>query len=207
MIRVSGQSKSRPVEAAGAAEAGGQRINQKLHAAVVKSTFWSESVQNTSGVRSTFGSSDVAKIARGCGETSTCCSENVTKHGQLREHFLKMQMSKKCTPLWRKGHFEVKMLQKHLMVRSTFGSSRCRTKLHATVAKRAFGSENAQNMRCSEHFLKLWCRKIARRCSAKHICKWKCTEYLCFSTLFELQMSKNLSLSKFFSQSISQVVN
>ena len=38
MIRVSGQSKSRPVKAAGA-ESGGQRINQKLHAAVVKSTF------------------------------------------------------------------------------------------------------------------------------------------------------------------------
>ena len=38
MIRVSGQSKSRPVKAAGA-ESGGQRINQKLHAAVAKSTF------------------------------------------------------------------------------------------------------------------------------------------------------------------------
>ena len=38
MIRLSGQSKSRPVKAAGA-ESGGQRINQKLHAAVVKSTF------------------------------------------------------------------------------------------------------------------------------------------------------------------------
>ena len=38
MIRMSGQSKSRPVKAAGA-ESGGQRINQKLHAAVVKSTF------------------------------------------------------------------------------------------------------------------------------------------------------------------------
>ena len=38
MIRVSGQSKSRPVKAAGA-ESGGQRLNQKLHAAVAKSTF------------------------------------------------------------------------------------------------------------------------------------------------------------------------
>ena len=46
MIRVSGQSKSRPVKAAGA-ESGGQRINQKLHAAVAKSTFGSENVQNT----------------------------------------------------------------------------------------------------------------------------------------------------------------
>ena len=45
MIRVSGQSKSRPVKAAGA-ESGGQRINQKLHAPVAKSTFGSENVQN-----------------------------------------------------------------------------------------------------------------------------------------------------------------
>ena len=38
MIRVSGQSKSRPVKAAGA-EVGAERRHQKLHAAVAKSTF------------------------------------------------------------------------------------------------------------------------------------------------------------------------
>ena len=37
MIRVLGQSKSRPVKAAGA-ESCGQRRKQKLHAAVAKST-------------------------------------------------------------------------------------------------------------------------------------------------------------------------
>ena len=45
MIRGSGQSKSRPVKAAGA-EVGAERINQKLHAAVAKSTFGSEHAQN-----------------------------------------------------------------------------------------------------------------------------------------------------------------
>ena len=45
MIRVSGQSKSRPVKAAGA-ESCGQRRNQKFNAAVAKSTFGSEHVQN-----------------------------------------------------------------------------------------------------------------------------------------------------------------
>ena len=45
MIRVSGQSKSRPVKAAGA-EVRGERRHQKLHAAVAKSTFGSENVQN-----------------------------------------------------------------------------------------------------------------------------------------------------------------
>ena len=44
MIRVSGQSKSRPVKAAGA-ESCCQRRNQKLHAAVAKSTFGSENVK------------------------------------------------------------------------------------------------------------------------------------------------------------------
>ena len=44
MIRVSGQSKSRPVKAAGA-EVAAQRRNQKLHAAVAKSTFGSENVK------------------------------------------------------------------------------------------------------------------------------------------------------------------
>ena len=38
MIRVSGESKSRLVKAAGA-ESCGQRRNQKLHAAVARSTF------------------------------------------------------------------------------------------------------------------------------------------------------------------------
>ena len=45
MIRVSGQSKSRPVKAAGA-ESCGQRRNPKLHAAVAKSTFGSENAKN-----------------------------------------------------------------------------------------------------------------------------------------------------------------
>ena len=48
MIRVSGESKSRLVKAAGA-ESCGQRRNQKLHAAVARSAFSSENVQTTSG--------------------------------------------------------------------------------------------------------------------------------------------------------------
>ena len=65
MICVSGQSKSRPVKAAGA-ESCGQRRNQKLHAAVAKSTFGSEHVQNmtcsehfAAVARPTFGSESV----------------------------------------------------------------------------------------------------------------------------------------------------
>ena len=47
-------------------------------------------------------------------------------------------------------------------------------KLHAAVARSTFWSENAKNLRGSEHFLKLRCWKIARRCGEKYILKWKC---------------------------------
>ena len=47
MIRVSGQSKSRPVKAAGA-EVRAQQRKQKLHGAVAKRAFGSQNVQNTS---------------------------------------------------------------------------------------------------------------------------------------------------------------
>ena len=53
------------------------------------------------------------------------------------------------------------------------GAQRRNQKLHAAVARSTFGSENVQNTAFSNHFLKFWCRKIARRCGEKHIWKWK----------------------------------
>ena len=50
-------------------------------------------------------------------------------------------------------------------------------KLHAVVARRAFPSQNVQNTPGCEHFLKLRCRKSARRCGAKHISKSKCAKH------------------------------
>ena len=52
MIRVSGQSKSRPVKAAGA-EVVAQKRNQKLHAAVAK-THFEVKMYKTCQLRSTF---------------------------------------------------------------------------------------------------------------------------------------------------------
>ena len=46
-------------------------------------------------------------------------------------------------------------------------------KLHAVVARRTFRSQNVQSTPGSDHFLKLRCRKSARRCGAKHISKSK----------------------------------
>ena len=64
-------------------------------------------------------------------------------------------------------------------------------KLHAAVARSTFASQNVQNTTCSDHFLKLRCGKIARRCSEKHICKSKCTKHHMLGPLFEVAMWKN----------------
>ena len=73
-------------------------------------------------------------------------------------------MSKKCTPLWREAHFQVKMV-KTPHVRTTFGSWDVE-KVHAVVARSTFPSQNGKNTTCSDHFLTSGCRKSARGWSA-----------------------------------------
>ena len=80
---------------------------------------------------------------------------------------LEVELRKKCTPLWREAHFEVKS-GKTRQVRTTFGSGDVE-KVHAIVARSTFGSKNVQNTPCSDDFWKLSCGKSARRCGAKHI--------------------------------------
>ena len=84
-------------------------------------------------------------------------------------------MSKKCTPLWREAHFEVKML-KTPGVRTTFGGSDVE-KVHAVVARSTFRSQNVKNTRGLDNFWRSRCRKSARRCVAKHISKSKCEKH------------------------------
>ena len=84
-------------------------------------------------------------------------------------------MSKKCTPLWREAHFEVKMYKAH-QLRATFGS-RDVEKVHAGVARSTFRSQNVQSTPAPDHFWKLRCRKSGRRCGAKHISKSKCEKH------------------------------
>ena len=75
-------------------------------------------------------------------------------------------------------------------------------KLHVAVARSTFSSQNVQNTSTfssqnvqntswADHFLKLRCGKIARRCSEKHIFKSKCTKHLMGGPLFEVAMWKN----------------
>ena len=73
--------------------------------------------------------------------------------------------------------------------RTTFGSCDVE-KVHAVVARSTFRSQNVQNTPGPDHFWQLRCRKSARRCSAKHISKSKCTKHHMFAPLLEVQMSK-----------------
>ena len=103
---------------------------------------------------------------------STFRSQNVQKHTILGP-LLEVEMSKKCTPLWREAHFQVKMC-KTPQLRSTFRSCDVE-KVHAVVARSTFGRQNVPNTPFSDHFWQLRCRKSARRCGAKHIWTSKCT--------------------------------
>ena len=196
MICGSGGSKSRLAKAAGA-EPAGQISDEKLHAVVARSRFPSQNVQSTP-VSDHFWKLRCQKSARGCGAKHICKSK-CRKHlssGPL----LEVAMSKKCTPLWREAHFQVKMYKTH-QVRTTFGSSDVEKvhavvarstfpsqnvqntpgsgssdveKVHAVVARSTFPSQNVQNTTCSRHFWRFGCRKSARRCGAKDISKSKC---------------------------------
>ena len=126
------------------------------------------------------------KFARRCGAKHILKSK-CTKHTSFGP-LLEVEMSKKCTPLWRDAHFQVKMC-KTPQCRTTFGSWDVE-KVHAVVARSTFPSENAQNTPASDHFWKLRCRKSARRCGAKHISKWKCTKHHMFAPLLEVRMLK-----------------
>ena len=112
---------------------------EKVHAVVARSTFPSQNVQ-THHSRTTFGSWDVEKVhavvarstfrsqkckkltvsdhfwklrclksARRCGAKHISKSK-CTKHTMLGP-LLEVEMLKKCTPLWREAHFEVKSVQ------------------------------------------------------------------------------------------------
>ena len=79
---------------------------KKVHAVVARSTFPSQNVQNTRG-SDHFWKLRCRKSARRCGAKHISKSK-CTKH-QGFGPLLEVEMSKKCTPLWREAHFQVKM--------------------------------------------------------------------------------------------------
>ena len=117
MICGSRGSKSNLAKAAGA-EPSGQMRDEKLHAVVARSTFPSQNVQNTTASDHCW-KLRCSKSARRCGAKHISKSK-CTKHHSLGP-LLEVEMFKKCTPLWREAHFQVKMCKAH-QVQTTFGS-------------------------------------------------------------------------------------
>ena len=123
--------------------------DEKLYAVVARSTFPSQNVQNTPG-SDHFWKLRCRKSARRCGakhiskskctkhtgsdhfwklrcrkSARRCGAKHVskskcTKHTRFGP-LLEVEMSKKCTPLWREAYFKVKMF-KAPQCRTTFGS-------------------------------------------------------------------------------------
>ena len=132
MICGSGGSKSRLAKAVGA-EPAGQMRHEKVDAVVARSTFPSRNGQSTRG-SDHFWLLRCRKSARRCGAKHISKSK-CTKHTRFGP-LLEVAMSKKCTPLWREAHFEVKMY-KTPQPRTTFGSSDVE-KVHAVLARSTF---------------------------------------------------------------------
>ena len=118
MICGSRGSKSGLAQAAGA-EPSGQRRDEQLHAALVRSTFRSKNVQNTPT------SEHLWKMLKKRTPLwrEAHCEVNV-QNTSVSKHFWKLSCGKsaRCTPLWHKTHFEIKMSKAH-NVRTTFGCS------------------------------------------------------------------------------------
>ena len=153
------------------------RWEMKKCTLVARSTFGSENVQNTTAsdhfwklrcARSTFPSQNgqntrgsdhfwklrCRKSARRCG------AKHIWKWKCTNHHrsgpLLEVEMSKKCMPLWREAHLEVKMY-KSPQEWTTFGSWDVE-KVHAVVARSTFRSQNVKNTRGSDHCWRLRCR-------------------------------------------------
>ena len=180
MICGSGGSKSRLAKAAGA-EPAGQMRDEKLHAVVARSTFAREEAKNISRAEH-FWKLRCRKSARRCGAkhvSKSKCWIYLT-FGPI----LEVAMSKKCTPLRREAHFEVKML-KTPHVRTTFGSWDVE-KVHAVVARSTFRSQNVKNTRGLDNFWTFrvqmsFCVAGARDCAPCQ--KWAKREgFVAFST-------------------------
>ena len=135
-----------------------------MHAVVARSTCRSQHVQNTTA-SDHFWQLRCRKSARRCGakqfgsqnvqntpvsdhfwklrcrkSVRRCGAKHISKSKCTKHHMfaplLEVRMLKKCTPLWREAHVQVKMY-KTPHVRATFGSSDVQ-KVHAVVARRTF---------------------------------------------------------------------
>ena len=110
---------------------------EKVHAVVARSTFPSQNVQNTP-MSDHFWKLRCRKSARRCGAKHISKSKH-TNVGPL----LEVEMSKKCTPLWREAHFQVKMHKTPMS--DHFWKLRCRK------SARRCGAKHISKSKCTKH--------------------------------------------------------
>ena len=117
---------------------------EKVHAVVARSTCRSQNVQNTPG-SDHFWKLRCRKSACRCGAKHISKSK-CTKHTILGP-LLEVAMSKKCTPLWREAHFEVKMYKTLPWSRDHFWKLRCRK------SARRCGAKHISKSKCTKHYM------------------------------------------------------
>ena len=113
---------------------------EKVHAVVARSTFRSQNVQNTPAPDH-FWKLRCWKSARRCGAKHISKSK-CTKHTSSGP-LLEVEMLKKCTPLWREAHFEVKMYK--TPAPDHFWKLRC------WKSARRCGAKHISKSKCTRH--------------------------------------------------------
>ena len=156
--------------------------DEKLHAVVVRSTFPSQNVQNTPA-SDHFWQLRCRKNARRCGAKHISKSK-CAKHTILGP-LLEVEMSKKCTLLWREANFQLKMYKTHHS-RTTFWKLRCRK------SARRCGTKHISKWKCTKHtsFGPLLEVEMSKKCTPS----WR-------DAHFEVKMYKTLNVRATFGSS------
>ena len=141
MLCGSGGSKSRLARAAGE-EPSGEMRNEKLHATVLRSTFRSQNVKNTS-CPDYFWKLRCGKVHAAAFKVKICKTHHVwLTFGEL----LEVEVLKNCTPLWREAHFEVKSQNvKKNSLSDRFWKLRCSKSTRSCGAKHMSKSKRLKN--------------------------------------------------------------
>ena len=146
---------------------------------MARSTFPSQNVQNTSASEH-FWKLRCRKSARRCG-TKHISKSKCTKH--LRSGpLLEVEMLKKCTPLWREAHFQVKIYKTH-PCSDHFWRFRCRK------SARRCGAKHISKSKCTKHTSSGPLLEV--QMSKKRTPLWR-------EAHFEVKMSKTLGVRTIF---------
>ena len=152
---------------------------RKVHAVVARSTFPSENVQKTP-CSDHFWKLRCRKSARRCGAKHISKSK-CTKH-TIVGPLLEVEMSKKCTLLWREAHFQVKMY-KNTPCSDHFWKLRC------WKSARRCGAKHISKSKCTKHTIvgPLLEVEMSKKCTPL----WR-------EAHFQVKMYKNTPLSDHF---------